>query len=254
MTLPTHIIGGIASIALMDTILPSFTADKLSYAVGALVSTFPDLDYSRSLIGRLCYPLSTLIESKVAHRTATHSFLIAFIVSSILGWILSFLTSDSLLQWSVIVFVSYSSHIVLDWFTKKGAQSYWPAQGWCVMFKNRTWRVKTGSSGEVIFVILLISLFGITFQPSRDATIAWFRSSFIQSRDSELERFKIKRQLVAHGLTPNQIDSLHNLGIITNKEREQMLYDLQNITINERITRRMYGLPIDTSTTGVNLK
>ncbi len=242
MTFPTHILGGIASIALMDTILPSFTADKLSFIVGASASILPDLDYSRSFVGRIFYPISKAIENKVAHRTATHSFLVAFIVSLILGWLLSFFTSDSLLKWSIIVFMGYTSHIFLDWFTKKGAQSYWPAKGWCVMFKSRSWRVKTGSSGELIFALLLSGLFGVTFQPSRDSTIAWFRSSFIQSKDGEFERFEMKRQQVTHGLTTDQVDSLHNIGIITSYERQEMLYELQNLNINERTTRRMYGI------------
>lgn len=243
MTFFTHVIGGVASIALMDTVLPSFTADKLAFIVGASTAILPDIDYSRSFVGRVLHPISHQIESKVAHRTATHSFLVAFIVSALLGWGLSFFTGDSLLKWSVVVFMGYTSHIFLDWFTKKGAQSYWPAQGWCVMFKSRSWRVKTGSSGELIFVLLLSVLFGVTFQPSRDATIAWFRSSFIQSKDGELERFEIKRDQVTHGLTLQQIDSLHNIGIITSYERQEMLYELQNLDINERTTRRMYGLP-----------
>ena len=243
MIFVTHAIGGLASISLMDTLLPSFTADKLSFIVGAVVAVLPDIDYSRSFIGRILYPISYQIECRVAHRTATHSFLIAILFSGLLGWVLSFFTSNSILYWSVISLVSYTSHIFLDWFTKKGAQSYWPAQGWCVMFKSRSWRIKTGSAGEFIFALFLILFFGITFQPSRDATIAWFRSSFIQSRDGELERFDIKRKKVTHGLSPIQIDSLYNLGIITNREKEEMYYDLKNIDINERTTRRMYGIP-----------
>ncbi len=56
MTLVTHCIGGAVAIALMDTIIPSFTADKLSYIVGIATATLPDLDYSRSFIGRLFHP------------------------------------------------------------------------------------------------------------------------------------------------------------------------------------------------------
>ncbi len=243
MTFVTHIIGGAASVALMDTILPSFTADKMAFIVGGIVATLPDVDYSRSFVGRILYPVSRYLESHTGHRTFTHSFLCSVLVSVVLGFILSFFSSSSLLQWAVVVFMSYTSHILLDWFTKKGTQYYWPASVWCVMPKNRSWRIQTGTTPEAIFVVLLLSLFTVTFQPSREATIAWFRSSFIQSKDGEFERFEIKRAQATHGLSMEQIDSLHNIGIITNREKENMLYELQNIDINERTTRRMYGLP-----------
>ncbi len=243
MTLITHCIGGAVSVALLDTIVPSFTADKLSYIVGIAVATLPDLDYSRSFIGRVFHPLSTFIESKVPHRTATHSFIAALLVSLFLGWLLSFSVGDSLLKWMVIVFGGYMSHIFLDWFTKKGCQSYWPAQGWCVMFNRRSWRIKTGSFGELFHVAILLLFFGVTFQPTRDAVQVWARSSFIQSKDEELERFDIKRNQITNGFTLEQIDSLHNVGIITGFERQEMIYELQNIDLNERTTRKLYGLP-----------
>jgi len=247
MTFVTHVIGGVASVALMDTVLPSFTADKLAFIVGGVVATLPDLDYSRSFVGRIFYPVSRFLESHTGHRTFTHSFLASVLVAVVLGVLLSFFTSGSFLQWAVVAHLSYTSHILLDWFTKKGTQYYWPASVWCVMPKNRSWRIQTGTAPEGIFVTLLLSLFIVTFQPSRDATIAWFRSSFIQSKDGELERFEIKRAQATHGLSIQQIDSLHGVGIITNLEKETMLYELQNISINERTTRRMYGLSVSDS-------
>jgi len=243
MTLITHCLGGAAAIALMDTIIPSFTADKISYIVGITTATLPDLDYSRSFIGRVFHPISRFIESKVPHRTATHSFLGALLVGAVLGWLISFFTTGSFLQWSTIVFSGYMSHIYLDWFTKKGCQSYWPAQGWCVMFERRSWRIKTGSSGEIFHVVILLLLFGVTFQPTREAVQVWARSSFIQSKDEELERYDIKRNQITNGFTIEQIDSLHNVGIITGFERQEMIYELQNVDLNERTTRKLYGLP-----------
>jgi len=100
---------------------------------------------------------------------------------------------------------------------ENNAQSYWPAQGWCVMFKSRSWRVKTGSAGEIIFLLLLLTLFTVTFQPSRDATITWFRSSFIQTKDEELERYKIKREKAykSHILTKKTRKTKRNLRTAT---------------------------------------
>jgi membrane-bound metal-dependent hydrolase YbcI (DUF457 family) len=249
MTLFTHILGGATAVALLDTVVPSFTADKLAFIVGTAAAAVPDIDYSRSFIGRLFYPISRFIESHTGHRTATHSFCAALPFSLLAGWLLSFFFSGSLLQWAVVVFFGYSSHIVLDWFTREGCQSYWPASVWCVLPKNRSWRIRTGSGGEFIFVFILTSFFLCTFQPSREAVIVWFRSSFIQEKSYEIDRFAVQRSKATNGLTPAQIDSLHNAGIISLKEKREMLLELENININESITRRMYGLP-DTASAG----
>lgn len=243
MTFPTHALGGATAIALLDTVIPSFTADKIDFIIGITAAIIPDIDYSRSFIGRVLYPLSCTIESHVGHRTASHSFLIALVFSTITGWILSLFLSTSLLQSTVVVFAGYSSHILLDWFTKEGAQSYWPAHVWCILPKNRSWRIKTGSSGEFIFITILLSFFAITFQPTREATAIWFRSSFIQEKTYELERFNLKKLQATNGFTLYEIDSLYKNNIITLKEKKEMLYELENISINEHITRRMYGLP-----------
>ena len=249
MTFPTHCLGGAAAIALLDTVLPSFTADKTMFIVGTIAAALPDLDYSRSFIGRIFYPISTTIETHTGHRTATHSILVCTIVSTLLGWPLSLFLDGTLLMWAVIVGAGYGSHIILDWFTREGAQSYWPAQVWCVLPKNRSWRIRTGSSGEWFFVALLTAFFAVTFQPSREAVAVWFRSSFIQEKVEEFHRFELKRQQITGGKTLAEIDSLTTAGILTPLERKEMLYELEQLSINERITRRMYGLP-DTSSTG----
>lgn len=147
MTFLTHCLGGATAIALMDTILPSFTADKLTFLVGTFAATVPDVDYSRSFIGRIFYPVARFIESHTGHRTATHSFLIAILFSLLSGWLLSLFFEGSLLLWAVVVGSGYTSHIMLDWFTREGAQSYWPASVWCVLPRNRSWRIRTGSGG-----------------------------------------------------------------------------------------------------------
>lgn len=243
MTFFTHCLGGATAVALLDTVIPSFTADKLAFIIGTATAVVPDIDYSRSFIGRLCYPVARFIESHTGHRTATHSFLIAGIFSILSGWLLSLLVEGSFLQWSVVILCGYTSHIVLDWFTREGAQSYWPAHVWCVLPRNRSWRIRTGSGGETVFVALLASFFAVTFQPSRDAVVVWFRSSFIEEKSYELDRYELKRKRITHGFSRVEIDSLYNDGIITMKEKQEMIYELENLDINERITRRMYGMP-----------
>ena len=77
--------------------------------LGALFSVLPDLDTPRSWLGRL-FPFSAKLNSKVGHRTATHSLLF-------LG--LSYIAGPA-------AFLGALSHIVLDLLTPSGVQLLWP--------------------------------------------------------------------------------------------------------------------------------
>ncbi len=243
MTFITHILGGAASVALMDTVLTSFSAEKLHFVVGAVFATLPDIDYSRSFVGRTLYPIARSIEAQAGHRTMTHSFLFAGIIASVFGVLFAFVLNESLMRWFFLIFISYSSHFFLDWFTKEGCASYWPAKIWCVIPKRRSWRIRTGQAGEMIFFLILSLFFIVLFQPTREGVTVWFRSSFTQSKDAEMSRFDIQRKEITHGFTRTQIDSLFQEGILTLQEHSEISAKLDKIDINESITRKMYGLP-----------
>lgn len=254
MTLITHLLGGVCSVAILDSALPNFTPDKLAYVVGAVAATLPDIDYSRSFIGRVCYPVARLIESTAGHRTMTHSFLFAGIVSAILGTLLAFFLQESYLRWIVLVFIPYCSHFILDWFTKEGAQSYWPAQVWCVIPEKRSARISTGKGGEMLFFLVLLSAFVVSFTPSREMVFVWFRSSFMTQKTHELVRYDLKREMVSHGFSREELQDMKSEGIISNSEYQKMIYELNQIDINESVTRKMYGIPDSNKTTSPNIK
>jgi len=244
MTLLTHALGGACAIALLDTALPNYTADKIVYIVGAVVATLPDIDYSRSFIGRVFYPVARFFETVCGHRTLTHSFLFAILFSLLFGSLTAFFTDENYLRWSAILFIAYTSHFVLDWFTKEGAQSYWPAQVWCVIPRRRSWRATTGKAGELLFFVFLSGAFAVSFEPSREATYTWFRSSFVTEKTEEIQRFEIKKEQVTKGYTIEEIKALRKDKIISESEYQAMIYELQQIEINQNITKKMYGIPL----------
>jgi membrane-bound metal-dependent hydrolase YbcI (DUF457 family) len=243
MTLITHVLGGVCSVALLDTFLPNFTPDKLAYITGAVVATLPDIDYSRSFVGRIFYPIARSLESSSGHRTMTHSFLFGALIALILGSLIAFIIQESYIRWIVLIFVPYCSHFILDWFTKQGAQSYWPAQVWCVIPSKRSSRISTGKKGEIIVFLLLSSLFTVSFTPSREMVSIWFRSSFITQKDHEFKRYEVKREMVTHGYSKEELLKLKDDGILSSSEYQSMIYELNQIDINESITRKMYGIP-----------
>lgn len=242
MTLFTHMLGGATTVAIIDVALTNYTPSKLTYIIAALVSILPDLDYSRSFIGRIFYPISRYIETHSHHRGLTHSFLAGFIVAGVGGFIAAFYLNESHLRWAVIIGFAYCSHFILDWFTKEGAQSYWPAKIWCVIPKRRSWRIRTGSAGEFLYVILLLILFSATFTPSREKITVWFRSSFTELKDTHIERIEINRQKASHGYTREELKELLNSEIISLKEYNQMINELDKIDLHEKETREKFGI------------
>ena len=57
-----------------------FTRDPSFLAVAAVSSLIPDIDDSRSFIGKI-FILSRIVHGIAGHRTITHSFLFALLVS-----------------------------------------------------------------------------------------------------------------------------------------------------------------------------
>ncbi len=69
MMTPTHIAFSVAM-----TSLSLETANLELLGVAALASLLPDIDTSKSFIGRLLFPISNWLEANTVHRGITHSF------------------------------------------------------------------------------------------------------------------------------------------------------------------------------------
>ena len=130
------------------------TAQWQQLAICAASSLLPDIDMSRSTIGRLLPFISKPIENRFAHRTITHSFAASITLALalyplvLLGW-------DWV--WRSIV-VGYSLGWFSDTFTKAGVCAFWPAPHRLVMGSNPRYRITTGSVAERFVLALLIAL------------------------------------------------------------------------------------------------
>ena len=75
MTAPNHAIGGIGFTGLFCSI---FTINIFSNPLYIFLTIFgsllPDIDHTKSIIGKLFYPFAKWISIKFGHRTITHLF------------------------------------------------------------------------------------------------------------------------------------------------------------------------------------
>lgn len=99
---------------------------------GAIAGTIPDLDV-------LANPLFDMVGQLSFHRSVTHSFLFAIIVSPLLGLLLNRINKKEAAtwqEWSWLFFWGFVTHALLDSCTTWGTQLFWPFSNYGVAFYN----------------------------------------------------------------------------------------------------------------------
>ena len=163
MTWRTHLVGGVASLALLGAAPAMLSTETLGPAVlaAALGSLLPDLDAADSRIKRLDvggiapFALPALVLHRAfGHRGALHSLLgllaagllVALPLGSVLG---------AAPAWALLL--GYASHLVLDACTRSGVPLLWPRRNRFHLLPNPL-RIVTGSPTEDLVFVLLAAL------------------------------------------------------------------------------------------------
>ncbi|WP_404790169.1 metal-dependent hydrolase [Altericista sp. CCNU0014] len=135
------------------TSLAMGTADPVLLGTAAIASQFPDLDTSKSWIGRLP-PLTLIsrwIEKRYSHRTLTHSFLFSLGLAAV---------TFPLTFWNQSLWIALNLGYFLGWyadnFTKQGVCAFFPHSGRLVTPGNPRLRLSTGSSAEYFLLAVLV--------------------------------------------------------------------------------------------------
>ena len=119
-------------------------ASPLSLGLMSAGAILPDLDCSRSTVGRIFFPVSMVLERWLGHRGAFHSF-----------WLWSIVLLFGLI-YRPILFVSAGCfiHIFSDCATVSGVRAMTPFSNKVFVFLKREWRVKTGSNSEMAIMLI----------------------------------------------------------------------------------------------------
>lgn len=99
---------------------------------GAIAGTIPDLDI-------LFNPWLDMVQQLSFHRSFSHSFLFAFVMSPVLGWLLHRIYRNqaaTFRDWTWLFFLGFTTHAILDSFTTWGTQLFWPFSTYGVAFYN----------------------------------------------------------------------------------------------------------------------
>jgi inner membrane protein len=99
---------------------------------GAIAGTIPDLDV-------LANPLLDMVGQLSFHRSITHSFFFAFLTAPLFGWVLWRMYRNehaTFRDWTLLFFLGFTTHAILDSFTTWGTQLFWPFSNYGVAFYN----------------------------------------------------------------------------------------------------------------------
>lgn len=160
-----------AAIAAAGVSLLFSTSDPLALSLAVLGSQLPDLDTTTSVIGQVCYPLSSWIEDRFPHRSITHSLVATAAIAAIalpIGFYFG--------NWRVAaaVPVGHALSCFSDCFTRQGVQLFWPDPAWAISVSNPNRRLRTGSLSEywIMAVAVVLLVVGMNLAGSGGVSVA----------------------------------------------------------------------------------
>jgi inner membrane protein len=165
MTVYNHIAGGIVFTGTFCSLFDvNIFENKYTVAITIISCILPDVDHTKSLIGKIFFPLSKWLSIKFGHRTITHSLLIYFLVVFIVSFIERYYL-DTDYYWLIVLF-GFGSHLILDMVTVQGIPLFYPFnKNPCVIPANPDLRLRTGNIKTEGILLFIFSILTFTLQP-----------------------------------------------------------------------------------------
>lgn len=203
MRAPSHIVGGFTFTGIFASICGiNFLDNWVNLVVIFFASILPDIDHTKSLIGKMFPPVSKFLNRKYGHRTITHS-LFLFIPLSLLSFFIQHTFFPSI-PFGAIFSFAYFSHLILDMMTIQGVPLFYPfKRNNCVIPADPKMRISTNNVVQeaqvfVFFMVASIALFPLfkkgfwTSYNQTFSTVEHVHSEFNKSDDLLQLSFDIK--------------------------------------------------------------
>ncbi len=149
MMTPTHITFSLAMTSIMTG-----TANLELLGVAAIASLLPDIDTSKSFIGRLFFPLSRWLETNTVHRGITHSFFATGVIT-LVSYPIALMGYPHV--WHGLI-LGYFFGWFGDVFTKSGVEAFYPSHGRLIIPRNPRLRLATRSNAEWFLLMILCAI------------------------------------------------------------------------------------------------
>jgi inner membrane protein len=165
MTAPNHLAGGFAITGVVTALCGINILEERELLVTvALASVLPDIDYTKSIIGKCFYPIARFIQRHYGHRTITHSLLALIFLTALVGLVQSSFTPQG--HYASVFAVAYGSHLLLDACTKQGIPLLYPfKRNPFVVPGNPDLRFETANARHETLAFCFFIACGLTMRP-----------------------------------------------------------------------------------------
>jgi inner membrane protein len=165
MTAPNHVVGGLVFTGIFAAFTDVNILEKPEYiAITVLASLIPDIDHTKSTVGKIVFPLAKIINQRYGHRTITHTLLALFLTTLAVGLIEKGFNLDE--NYSKLWLFGFLSHLIFDMMTVQGVPLFYPfAKNPCVLPANPETRFRTGNLRTETMIFSFFLLSGIFCQP-----------------------------------------------------------------------------------------
>jgi len=127
----------------------------LFLGITLVVASIPDIDFHKSQVGKKTKPVSFIINLFFGHRGLFHSLLFALALFLLIGYF----GSNTL---AAAALLGYSSHLILDGFTKQGIMPFTPLSN----LKISGFMRSGGIFDWVLFFIFICLIIFVLFKPA----------------------------------------------------------------------------------------
>jgi inner membrane protein len=215
MTAPNHLTGGIVFTGLFCSFFSvNIFANPLFITATLFGSLLPDIDHTKSWIGKAFYPIAKYLSRNYGHRTITHSvfFLIGICILSV------FIEKNFRADYSIsiILFFSVLSHLIFDMVTLQGIPLFYPFyKNPCVLPANPEMRIRSGNirqEGIILFIFCFLTFF------MQDLFANGFWSTINNNFND------VKHQIKEYKKSPNALNIEYDYNIYQTKYKGKGVY------------------------------
>lgn len=234
MNAPTHIVGGFVLAGTLCSFTDVNIFSNHEYIIACTVfSLLPDIDSTKSLIGKSFYPIAWILNRKFGHRTITHSLLFLLIVFLVLFslYLFRYLPNTDLIKISIF---SLISHYVFDMITVSGIPLLYPwFKNACVIPGNVNFRFKSGDFKSEFMVSAVCGLLCFSLQPLF-AQGFWttYNRAFGTIRHVDRENKNTEYYVVCdYDYILNSANHIGSAIVIESKQNELTLFDNERVFV-----------------------
>jgi len=166
MKAPAHIATGFTFTGILCSIFDiNIFSSYTTTIVCICFSLLPDIDTTKSLFGKIFYPVAYLLSRKFGHRTITHSLLFLLFVLFIFKILVYFEVIKNT-DLTMIACFALFSHLILDMFTISGVPFFYPfIRNSCVIPGNPNYRFAVGDLKSELIVTGICGILAFSMQP-----------------------------------------------------------------------------------------